>query len=805
MAPPLPAAEQYSVFLDQADAVALSLETNAAAFSKALQNTRRRELAAARAESHRCLGDWSAQAATQAQSCSELETAAVQARKAAFRWDQRFNPLSSVKGEAQGAKDMEELLKQRGLQLQIRLHGLQQSLAGLKQSLVSLDLPPLLMRTGEPELLNGEVLGCVTAAVGQWGGISFSMSGMMEGRCQEERASFAQAGRLLQQRAQQLGADAVVGVRWLQCDCFQVKEEKSENGPTTFRRVQRHKTYEAMLCGTAVRIPEKVSEVSEVSESALPYTGPVFASTVREPPHGTRVDETLGIVQGVGANANWSLTLNPTAACKQMADREAAALHQARQQLLQAAAALGANAVLGVKPEEPMESMCVLRGTAVRLATEAGSNLQVVPGCFPPSTLQTPPANLHVAEVKGLVACVAGRPPQWFTWEDPSDTDAQAFGEAVRGLAQQAQAMGANAVLGVKWMHDNNRFVSQAVGTAVVLGQEPQSRIFAELPPPRAAVCSTLRNPPEGFAVSSVLGIVAAAALSPFRDYSRGGYSWNSQRTAMGELAALERATAKLQAAATSLGADAVLGLKIEALSVWNCSRFMCVLKGTAVRLSQFQEEVHPIPFNHSRVEVSAMQTPAKHLCVSSVLGLVCSVGYRQWRFGGFGVLANRRRDAESEQETFSAAVNSLIVQAQQMGANGVMGIKWTHDDDHRSSCLVGTAVVLSQKPGVPPPSNLGSGRPPFLSNSRAPPKGLEVAHTIGVFSGAGISSRLGAFSTQAVASIDEEALQAARACLEAQAVHAGCDAVLGVKLESPETGLVLLRGTGVQLTKTMP
>ena len=141
------------------------------------------------------------------------------------------------------------------------------------------------MRTGEPELLNGEahqgpkvsgrnsevpepctpsvivahvrslrrcqhlnqalhpsnekVLGCVTAAVGQWGGISFSMSGMMEGRCQEEietcvtscggwpplgqevsiltcqikpeadvvelklpgkeRASFAQAGRLLQQ------------------------------------------------------------------------------------------------------------------------------------------------------------------------------------------------------------------------------------------------------------------------------------------------------------------------------------------------------------------------------------------------------------------------------------------------------------------------------------------------------------------------------------------------------------------------------------------------------------------------------
>ncbi|CAE7772485.1 unnamed protein product [Symbiodinium pilosum] len=364
--------------------------------------------------------------------------------------------------------------------------------------------------------------------------------------------------------------------------------------------------------------------------------------------------------------------------------------------------------------------------------------------------------------------------------------------------------MGANGVLGVKWMHDNNRFVSQAVGTAVVLGKEPQSRIYAELPPPGPAICSTLRTAPEGFAVSSTLGIVTAAALSPYRDYGRGGgYSRNNQRTAMGELVALRQAMAKIQAAATSMGADAVLGVKIEALSIWNCSRFMCVLKGTAVRLSQFEEMVDQIPYHHSRVEVSAMQTPAKHLCVSRVLGLVSSVGYRQWRWGGFGVASNRRRDAESEQETFSAAVNSLIQQAQQAGANGVMGIKWTHDDDHRSSCLVGTAVVLSQKPGVPPPSSLDSGRNFFLSNSRSPPAGLAVAHTIGVFSGAGISSKLGGWSTQAIASIDEEALQAARACLEAQAAHAGCHAVLGVKLESPETGLVLLRGTGVQLAQT--
>ncbi|CAE7638628.1 unnamed protein product [Symbiodinium sp. CCMP2456] len=201
---------------------------------------------------------------------------------------------------------------------------------------------------------------------------------------------------------------------------------------------------------------------------------------------------------------------------------------------------------------------------------------------------------------EGLICCTAARPVRWFTWEDPSETEAQTFGEAVRGLMAQAQAMGANGVLGVKWMHDDNRFVSQAVGTAVVLGKEPGSRIFAELPPPVPAVCSTLRSPPEGFAISSVLGVVAAAALSPYRDYGRGGYSQynqSNQRTAAGELAALQQATAKLQAAATSLGAHGVLGVKIEALSVWNCSRFMCVLKGTAVRLSQFQEAVDQIPF----------------------------------------------------------------------------------------------------------------------------------------------------------------------------------------------------------------
>mmetsp|Transcript_25373 Transcript_25373/g.47710 ORF Transcript_25373/g.47710 Transcript_25373/m.47710 type:complete len:355 (+) Transcript_25373:3-1067(+) len=352
-------------------------------------------------------------------------------------------------------------------------------------------------------------------------------------------------------------------------------------------------------------------------------------------------------------------------------------------------------------------------------------------------------------------------------------------------------------------MHDNDRFISQVVGTAVVLGQGPEKRIFMEIPPPRAAVCSTLRAAPEGYAVSSVQGITVAAALSPYRSPQTSGYSnWGIRRSAMGELGAVQAAMQKLQAIGTSLGADAVLGVKIEALSVWNCSRFMCVLKGTAVRLTQCADAPQQLPFHHSHVEVSAMQTPASHLCVSSVLGLVCAVGYRNWRWGGWGVGAQRRRDAESEQETFSAAVASLIHQAQGMGANGVMGIKWTHDDDHRSSCLIGTAVVLSQKTGASLPGSLGSGRPPFISNSRKPPIGLAVAHTVGVLSGAGVSSRIGGFSTQGQADVDEEALQAARACLEAQAAQAGCDAVLGVKLESPERGEVLLRGTGVKLTK---
>jgi len=135
-------------------------------------------------------------------------------------------------------------------------------------------------------------------------------------------------------------------------------------------------------------------------------------------------------------------------------------------------------------------------------------------------------------------------------------------------------------------------------------------------------------------------------------------------------------------------------------------------------------------------------------------------------------------------------------------GANGVMGIKWQHDDDHRSSCLVGTAVFLAQRPGVNPPASLGSGRVPFVTSSRTPPSGLQVAHTLGVVSGAGMSQRIFAIAAQDRANIDCEAFDGAMACLQQNAHACNCDAILGMKFESPEPGLVILRGTAVQLSQ---
>merc|ERR1719201_2689074 len=120
------------------------------------------------------------------------------------------------------------------------------------------------------------------------------------------------------------------------------------------------------------------------------------------------------------------------------------------------------------------------------------------------------------------------------------------------------------------------------------------------------------------------------------------------------------------------------------------------------------------------------MQTPAAHLCVAQVHGLVYSVGYRPWRWA-FGFRKQRRQDAENEQATFAHAVEALVAQARNAGANGVMGIKWQHDDDHRSSCLVGTAVTLAERPQARAPASLGSGRLPFVTTSRIPPAGLEV------------------------------------------------------------------------------
>jgi uncharacterized protein YbjQ (UPF0145 family) len=250
------------------------------------------------------------------------------------------------------------------------------------------------------------------------------------------------------------------------------------------------------------------------------------------------------------------------------------------------------------------------------------------------------------------------------------------------------------------------------------------------------------------------------------------------------------------------MGAHAILGVKIESLSVYNCSRYVSVIRGTAVKLAQHAELAELTPFHNDRVEISSMQTPAAHLCVARVLGLVSTVGYRPWRFQ-FGFRQQRRQDAENEQTTFAAAVQSLVQQAQAVGANGVMGIKWQHDDDHRSSCLVGTAVVLAERPHARSPAMLGSGRAPFVTTSRMPPAGLEVAHTVGVVSGAGMSPRIFAIAAQQRANIDREAFDAAMACLNEQLRASGCDAILGMKMESPEPGLVILRGTAVQLTRT--
>jgi len=396
-----------------------------------------------------------------------------------------------------------------------------------------------------------------------------------------------------------------------------------------------------------------------------------------------------------------------------------------------------------------------------------------------------------------LVSAVGMRPPRWFTWDDPAHTEETSFYNATQALSQHALQLGANAVFGVKWMHDNDRYLSNVVGTAVVLGRLPLPTPHLELPYTLLPFASTLREPPQGFRVSAIVGLSVAASVSPF--YSRG--NWQSRLSAQGEVLALQNAVQKLQASAAQMGAHAILGVEIEALSVYNCSRFMVVLKGTAVQLAQHDEAAQLHPFHGDRVEISSMQAPAAHLCVAQVHGLVCAVGYRSWRWA-YGFKRQRRQDAENEHVTFVSAVQSLEEQARRCGANGVMAIKWQHDDDHRSSCLVGTAVTLAQKPGARLPASLGSGREQFITTSRTPPAGLEVAHTIGVVSGGGMSPQIFAFGAQARANIDKEAFDGALACLQHNATAFGCHAVLGMKMESPEPGLVILRGTAVQLTQ---
>lgn len=798
-APVLPAARDFCEALASSQARYAEISQLAAAFAGGSLRGPRTALIAERQTHEAALREW---LATISQLIAHLERGTettIAARKAEFRWDQRMNPFSRRKHEARAAYDNEQTLSQRGAQLQFEMRSALQRIGYLSQQLESRLLPLLVMRLGQAELLEGTSLGIVRAAVGTYGGFGFGLRAMLDRHRDSEVQSFARAARQLQHDAASVGADAVVGVRWLQCDEFEIEEHRDDNR-TEYRRVQRHKPFEALLCGTAVR-SSPVSSNSALEAGQAPFEGHLFCSTVREAPHGAVVVENLGIVQGVGVNANWAFTFSPTQATQNLATSEALAFTEAYESLLAAAREIGANAVLGVKPEEPFHRMCVLRGTAVRLAVCSDASraqpLARMEGFLPPSSLQTPPANLHVIETVGLVSAVGMRPPRWFTWNNPAQTEEESFYNAAQGLSAQAMQMGANAVVGVKWMHDNDRFVSQVVGTAVVLGQLPLPTPHLELAPSLQAFASTLREPPQGFRVASVVGIAVAASMSPAYSFS----NWQSRLTAQGEAIALQDAVRKLQASAGMNGAHAILGVKIETLSVYNCSRFMIVVRGTAVRLAQHDEAAELLPFHGDRVEISSMQMPAAHLCVARVHGLVCAVGYRPWRFA-WGFRSKRRQDAENEQTTFAAAVQALVEQARAQGANGVMGIKWQHDDDHRSSCLVGTAVTLAQKPGARPPATLGSGQAPFITTSRAPPAGLKVAHTLGVVSGAGMSQRIFAIGAQDRADVDREAFDGAMTCLQQNVQACQCDAILGMKMESPEPGLVILRGTAVQLTR---
>jgi uncharacterized protein YbjQ (UPF0145 family) len=732
------------------------------------------------------------------QKLEQSKRAAKDARKHEFGWD-RFNMFSKRHAEATEVMDNERTLKASCNNLQQEVDSSVRRLGQLTQQLEHRCLPPLVMRVAKDEVLKGHPLGVVRTAVGNYSfGFSLSLKDRLRRYKDEEAQNFALAARKLQREAQALGADAVVGVRWLQCDEFEIEEDKDENR-TEYRRVQRHKPFEALLCGTAVQRNSQAM-LDNVNESSSTLSaGNLFCSTLRDAPYGTVVGETMGIVQGVGVNATWSLTFNMAERAQNLATSEQLAFAEAHQNLLAAAKQLGANAVLGVKPEEPFHRMCVLRGTAVKLVvtneTKARIPFEIEEGMIPPTSLQSPPVGLHVIENLGLVSAVGVRPARWFTWDSPSRTEEEAFHNAVRALTTTARKVGANAVMGVKWMHDNDRFVSQVVGTAVILGRDPNPRLDLELNFKFPAFASTLREPPSGFLISSIVGVAVAASVSPW--YSRG--NWQSRLSAQGEVLAVRDAVEKIQRAATNMGAHAILGVKIESLSVYNCSRFMCVVRGTAVKLAKQDDVANMLPFNADHMEVSSLQAPPAHLCVSRVIGLVSSVGYRPWRFA-FGFRSQKKQDAANEQATFAEAVQGLVRQARQLGANAVMGIKWQHDDDHRSSCLIGTAVVLANRPGASQLISLGSGRPFFATTSRAPPAGLAVADTVGVVSGAGMSVRF-SFGAQERADKDRESFDSAYASLQQTALAANCDAVLGMKMESPEPGLVILRGTAVRLT----
>lgn len=707
--------------------------------------------------------------------------------KAEFRGDQRFNILAKKHKAAKAAHDRNDELGLAASNFKAHIAQENAALQATGHAIQTRLLPVLVMRTGEPELLDGDPAQVVRSVIGNYQGMAFGAAAMGEKYKREEVMNFATAANQLQLQARQLGCDAIVGVRWLQCDEFEIEKDDKQ-----IRRVHRHKCYEAMLCGTAV----KTSAASHVQgmrgAAADPFQGPLFDSTLREPPFGTTISESLGIVQGVGAKLgynNWSSSSR--------AMGEAEALREAHAGLLAAARALGAHAVLGVKPEEPHERMCILRGSAVRLNGHADPSqpLARIDGFVPPSSLQLPPANLHVIEVKGLVSSIGIRPQGFWNFDNPAGIEEQSFGSALQGLQASAQQVGANAVLGVKWMHDNDRFISTVVGTAVVLGTLPVPTPHWELAPQLVAFASTLREPPYGFRVAQNIGLAVSAFMSPCRT------GWFGQQNAQGELAATTAGVQKMELMAARMGAHAILGVKIEALTVYNCSRFMFVVKGTAVRLAQHLDAADAPAFHHDRLEVTHMQVPAAHLCVSTVLGLVSAVGYRQWRIA-FGPRGQRLQDYQNEISTFAAAVQGLVQQAKAKGANGVMGIKWQHDDDHRCSCLVATAVVLARKPDTPAPASLGSGRPKFISTSRDPPAGFAVAHTVSICCGAGMTSSIWAFGAGDRANQDSEAYDNAMASLRAQAEQINCCAILGVKLESPEPGLVILRGTAVQLTQ---